>query len=143
MGDVPTPVNEPAVIVNGIIQFAIYDVAVNALQVAAIAELPWLGWPVIKQLFGLLLNTIAGYIYKYLAQAATFEIIDLQTEAEQSAYAAAVGKLQTAISTGDQDATTQGIDEFKKSLGSLIHFDGSAPTTSRFRRFVSRLFRKS
>jgi len=126
MGDVPTPINNVATDINNAIQIAIFDVALNALKAYAVASLPWLGWPIINQLFNLLTNLIGKYVYTYLAQIATFTVIDMQTAAETQAYAQALNALQAAMTTGDQNAIGQATSEVKTALAALIHFDGSA-----------------
>jgi len=126
MGIIPTPVNNVANAINDAIQIAIFDVALNALKAYAIANLPWLGWPVINQIFNLVTNLIGKYVYTYLSQIATFTVIDMQTDAERAAYSQALVNLQAAYTTGDQNAIGQATSQVKTALASLIHFDGSS-----------------
>lgn len=128
MGTNPSPVNTVAQTVDEIIYGAVYGVAVNAFEAFAIYELPFLGLPGIKQLFQLIVDTIAGYIYHYFAQVVTFSIIDLQTTLEKNAYTKAEADLRLAHLSGDPHAISAATLEFKKTLASLIHFDGSTPT---------------
>jgi hypothetical protein len=125
MGSTPTTTNTATHTVDQIIQAAIFDVALNALQTYLYAQLPWLGFPIIKQVFGAFLNWVAGYIYTYLTQVANFTVIDLQTDQEKASYDAAVTQLKSAQSSGDPNALQKAKDQFKSTLGNLIHFDGS------------------
>jgi hypothetical protein len=125
MASTPTTTNGTASTVDSIIQSAIFDVALNALKTYLYAQMPWLSYPIIKQVFGAFLNWVAGYIYTYLTQVANFTVIDLQTDQEKSSYAAAVTQLQAAQSLGDPNAIQKAKDQFTSTLGNLIHFDGS------------------
>jgi len=125
MANTPTTTNGAIQTVDSIIQAAIFDVALNALKTYLYAQMPWLAYPVIKQVFGAFLNWIAGYIYTYLTQVANFTVIDLQTDQEKASYDAAVTQLQDAQSSGDPNALQKAKDQFKSTLGNLIHFDGS------------------
>jgi hypothetical protein len=119
------PTNQAVKTADSIIHSAIYDVAVSAAESAVIAEVPFLGLPVVKQIFGAALNYFAGIVYTYLAQAATIQIITLQTDAEKNAYAKAELELRTAHLTGNQDAINKATDDFKKALTNIVHFDGA------------------
>jgi hypothetical protein len=125
MGSTPTTTNGAVQSVDDIIQSAIFDVALKALETYLYAQMPWLAYPIIKQVFGALLNWIAGYIYNYLTQVANFTVIDLQTDQEKASYDAAVTQLQAAQSSGDPNAIQQAKNQFTSTLGNLIHFDGS------------------
>jgi hypothetical protein len=125
MGSTPTTTDGAVQSVDDIIQSAIFDVALNALKTYLYAQMPWLAYPIIKQVFGALLNWIAGYIYNYLTQVANFTVIDLQTDQEKASYDASVTQLQAAQSSGDPNALQNATNQFKNTLGNLIHFDGS------------------
>ena len=125
-GSSPSVVNVVATDINSAIQVAIFNVAVNALKTAAVADFPWLALPVVSQLFSLLVNTVARYVYKYLSQVATFAVIDAQVASENNSYQQSVTQLQSALTTGDSDAISQAQAAFEANLASLIHFDGSA-----------------
>lgn len=126
MGDTPTTTNKPAQTVADIINVAIYDLAVNVAEAAAIAEFPFLGWPGIKQIFHVILTKIAGYIYTPLANTAIFTVIKIQTDSQKAAYTAAEGKLRTANLSGDPTIIKEATDEFKKVFRALVHYDGDA-----------------
>jgi hypothetical protein len=125
MATTPSTKNGAIEAVDSIIQAAIFDVALTALKTYLYVQMPWLSYPIIKQVFGAFLNWIAGYIYAYLTQVANFTVIDLQTDQEKSAYAGAVTQLKAAQISGDPHALQKAKDQFKSTLGNLIHFDGS------------------
>jgi hypothetical protein len=125
MGTTPTSVNQTATTIDKVIQDAIFDVALGAFKTYAVAQLPFLGFPIISGIFSGVLNIIGGYVYTALSQIATFTVIDSQIGSEQAAYAASVVALTAAHATGDPAALTAAQAAFKSSLASLIHFDGS------------------
>lgn len=126
MGDTPSTSNTAAKTADEIIHFAIFQVALTAAETAIIAQVAFLGWPIIKNILEWVLGFIGGFIYANLADFATLQIIDFQTGSERTAYANAEAKLRQAHLSGDQNALDQATAEFKKTLASLIHFDGSA-----------------
>lgn len=126
MGTTPTTVNKSAQTVDAIINSAIFDVAVNAAQKAAIAAVPFLGAPIISTLFNFVLKYFAGILYTSLAQAATIQVIKFETAEESKAYAEAEAALRAAHLTGDQNAIDRATANFKTQFQSLVHFDGSA-----------------
>lgn len=107
-----------------IIHAAVFDVAVKGARMAAVAEAPWLAYPVISQIFDFLLNHFAEWVFTALDNAVAFSIIDIETEAQREAYEEAVSVLRTTLNplTGvpDADAIAKAEAEFKKRLGDLI-----------------------
>lgn len=126
MGDVPSAVNDQAAEVDRFIQSAVFDVAVNAFCAYAATQFPFLGWPVLSTLFRLLVRVQAQGIYRFLARAATFTVIDMQTDVERARYQQAVVGLHVAHASGDPAVVARAQDQFRSSLGQLVHFDGSA-----------------
>lgn len=126
MADAPTTTNQTATVVNQIIHDAIFDVAVQAAETAATAEFPFLGAPVVKQIFDAVVNYVAGKIYSALAQTATFTVIDVQVSQEDSAVNKAVASLNATVNSNDQAAIQKANEDFKNAIASLIHYDGSA-----------------
>ena len=134
MGAVPSPVNSTAAAVNTAIQVAVFDVALKSFQTYARAQLPWLNFPIISPLFNYLCDKIGTCFYTFLAQIATFSIIDMQTAAEKSAYSQALLALQAAYTKGDPNAIAQATASTKTALASLIRFDGSTPIHLKLRK---------
>lgn len=127
MGEHPTDTNTAAIVANKFIQSAIFDVALNAFKTWATVQVPFLGWPIIKQIFSLLVGKIGDFIYEYLATIVTFSIIDLKIQAEKNAYDEAVTDLKKAHEGGNPDEVQKAKEEFKKRFRSLIHSNGAAP----------------
>lgn len=118
--------NQTANAADTVIQRLIFDVALQAAMAAAIADSPWLGLPVIKQLLSSLLQVVAGYIYKALAVHVSFAIINAQTLAEQKDFEASTSALAEAFKKGDDNEIQVATDNVKRALRSLIGWDGDA-----------------
>jgi len=124
MTTIPAPVNKTVETADAIIQFALYQVAVKALTTYARAQFSFLNLPVVSQLFNLLVNSITDQLYKFLAQTATFTIIDLQVSAEKAAYAKTEAALRAVHLTGSQEAINAATINFKSALAGLVRFNG-------------------
>lgn len=96
-----------------------------AVQAAIVADVPFLGLPVISQIFGWLLGLVEGYFYTEAANAVTKLIIDLQTDSEVTATQTAYTAAQAAIASGDANAIQAASTNLDSAFASLIHSDGS------------------
>lgn len=122
-----TVVDKPAQELDAIIHGVIFGIVVDAADTLACADLPFLALPVIHPLFRLGLSWLGGFVYRAMATAGTFAVLDLQTDQERSAYDHAVSELSNAQVDGDPKEIAAATDEFRKRLQALVHFDGSAP----------------
>lgn len=125
MGDVPTSNNAAAAELNATIR-ALVSITVAGAQMAAKAELPWLAWPVVDELFDYLTNEFGDLIYKELASSATFLVIDCQTAEEKNNLLESINNLKAAQAGGDADAHAKALQAAKDAFGKIIHSDGSA-----------------
>lgn len=125
MGTTPTTVNNTANDINSVLK-TVVDLGLNTAKAAAITAEPWLGLPVISEVFSFFMGKISGYISDALIDYATFTTIDIQTGSELSAFNAAATNLKAAQSQGDPNAISTAQDAFKRTLASLVHFDGSS-----------------
>lgn len=122
----PLPTNPIAAEINRVVA-AGNSAGVQLVETLAIADQPWLGYPVIKQLFGYLLSWIDGYLSKAEQAGATFIVIDTQVSIEQSAMSEAVAGLLAAQKSGDENAIKAAIQVYASAQSALVRFDGSAP----------------
>lgn len=120
----PTTTNEAARVVNEALNKLIEGAGVDAAEAALIADFPWLGIPVVKQILEWALNKIASYFYVAAANAATSIVIDVQTNVEASTALVAYQNLQMAIASGDQNAVKKASDDLSTAYGNLIHSGG-------------------
>ena len=119
-------VNAQAAAVNKIIERLIFDVAVRTARAAAIAEAPWLGLPVISQVFDYLLNLFGKFIYEALARQATFTVIDSQVGKSLTEYETAVSGLNQAVAAGSAEDVDKAQLATKAALINLVRWDGDA-----------------
>lgn len=122
----PTTKNKTASIVNQVLKGLIEGAGADALKAALIADNPWLGLPIVKQLFGFIVDKLAEAIYKQAAFVATKIIIDVQINIEEGAVNAAFDNLTMAVASGDPVAIDKASANLSKTYGDLIHYDGSA-----------------
>ena len=111
-----------------VIHHLVIDVALQAALQAVTAAIPFLGFPVIKTVFFFIATQFSELLYKEIAKIITFEIISLETEAQQKAYEEAAARLKTILTQPstqtpeEQNAEIeQAKEEFKKKLANLIH----------------------
>lgn len=127
MGKVPGTTNDTAIIVNKAIA-ATGGSIIAIAEDLIIAEVPFLGFPIIKQLWQTLFYWVVGYLLRALEQSATFAIIDSQIDAELKAVTQALVNLNSvAQNSGDPDAVKKAIQDYANAHSLLVHADGSAP----------------
>lgn len=129
MGEVPTTTNQLAGTVEAIINGATMKVAAPLL-INLISSTPytaWLKWPIISGLFSMLVNYFMAKLAWVFEVIGVRLVIKIQTDQEESAYSQAEEDLRKAQLSGDQNAIQKSSDQFDKTLGNLIHWDGSAP----------------
>lgn len=123
----PATSNKAASVVNDILKTIIEGAGKPGIEAALIADFPWLGLPIVKQIFEFVLSKVADLVYKDAANLATKIIIDAQVNLEKSTVIGAFQNLQMAIASGDESAIKMASNDLDKAYGSLIHSDGSAP----------------
>ena len=124
MASEPTTTDSTASIVSQTVT-DIFGAAVTAAETTIIAAQPWLGLPVIKQLWEALFSYIVGKISGALGTAAGFLVIDLQTYTEVTNAASAIQALQAAQTSGDSNAITQARAQADQAAAALLHYNGS------------------
>jgi len=125
MAQVTPPTDEAVSVANSLVNTATIEVGVNAAILAATADQPWLGLPVIRSIFRFILTDLASYLVKYITQAVDSSIIDAQVSAEASAVQIAKTALAASEAQGDADAIAKSVQAYKDSLSHLIRTTGS------------------
>lgn len=121
----PTTVNKLATVVNDAIKVAM-DGGEVAAEAAMVADLPWLGLPVIRTILSWFLGIVEGYFYSNAAKTATKIVIDLQVSSEVSKTNSYFQKAQDAVKSGDKNAIDVASKNLDAAFAALIHYDGSA-----------------
>jgi Trk-type K+ transport system membrane component len=103
---------------------------VSVAEGMIIADVPFLGTPIIKQIWEALFNWIAGYFQKAAETGATFTVIDTQVGSETSGISSALAALVAAEKTGDAAQITAAIQAYAKAQSSLVHDDGVGAPSS-------------
>lgn len=125
----PTNVNGTATTVNKIIS-AMDNAGVQVVEAMIIADVPFLGWPGIKQIWEGFFAWIASYFIKAEENGATFAVIDIQVGSEESGISKALAAVIAAEKSGDKDAIAKAIQDYQSAQSALVHNDGSAPAQS-------------
>jgi hypothetical protein len=124
-GNQPMSTNSTATTADVIIQNA-NSAIIQLVMTLAIADQPWLGWPVIKTVFSLALGWVDGYLSKAEQTGATFLIIDTQVSSEETAISRAIAAVSAAQKTGDKNALQKAIQDYANAQSALINNNGSA-----------------
>ena len=121
----PTTSNSAAGTVDTIIA-DVNTAGVQLVEKLAIADVPFLGFPIIKQIFQFALGWLDGYISKAIQLGATFGIIDIQVGAEKNALSQALLNVIAAEKTGDAAQIKAAIQAYANAQSALVNDDGSA-----------------
>ena len=120
----PSTTNSTATVVDGVIG-SVGGTIVTVVEGMIIADVPALGFPVLKQIWEALFNWIASYFILAAKEGATFFVIDVQVDQEESSMTDALKALIAAEKTGDKDAIQKAIAAYAKAHSALVHDDGS------------------
>ena len=112
MGDVLSGVDEGIAIMA--------NVAVGAGELALIAQFPWLGLPVIKQIWQFLVEQLEQRIVVELQKGSAVIIIRANTQAQADAADAASSALRKAQEGVDDAIHQKTLDDFQKAYEALI-----------------------
>lgn len=125
MGEKPTTVNHAGQVVNTIIRTG-ENAGIDAVEVMIISAQPWLGFPVIKQIWEYAFGYLAGFFVRASQNGATFVVIDIQVENEKKGLSKALADVIAAEKTGDPLEIQKAIAAYQIAQSSLVHSDGSA-----------------
>ncbi len=125
MAEVPVPTNPTVNIVDQIIQGLIYNAGVSFIIAWATANLPFLGLPIIKQLFAWGIGKLGQALSTEMQNQVAFTIIGFKSDLERSQYEDSVAALMVATQGGKPGDIDKATAQFRVALGNLIHWDGS------------------
>lgn len=120
----PTTENSAAGIANTVIKVGETGIVAVA-ESLAITAVPWLGLPVIKQLWEGIFNFIADKFEKAAATGATFLVIDVQVGNEETQMSKELAAVIAAEKSGDANAIKIAIANYANAQSALVHDDGS------------------
>lgn len=121
----PTTTNSLADKVNSALG-NLENAGVMVVEALIIADVPWLGFPGIKQVWELFFGWLCGYFIKASQNGATFTIIDLQVGHEIDGISKALADLITAERNGDATEIQKSIQNYANAQSALTHDDGSS-----------------
>jgi hypothetical protein len=100
---------------------------VTAVETLALTLKPWLGWPVVKQIWEGIFQWIAGLFVQVAETGETFAVIDNQTGTEVTGMSTALANLLAAEKSGDQNAINAAIQAYATANSALVRSDGATP----------------
>lgn len=121
----PTTTNQTANTVNDVVSVA-GNTIVSVVEAMIIADVPALGFPVIKQIWEAFFSWIAAYFIRAAETGATFGVIDAQVATEVTTLSTALGALILAEKIGDAAQIKAAIQNYANAQSTLTHDDGSA-----------------
>jgi uncharacterized membrane protein YfbV (UPF0208 family) len=128
MSTTPTPSNPIATVIDDAEGAAITAV-IKAAEAIAIADVPWLGLPVIKQLWEGAANYFGSLFSKVAQTGTTFAVIDVQTGVEQQQMSQALQNLIAAEQSGNASAIQTALQAYTVANAALIKDDGGTSST--------------
>lgn len=115
-------------IASSVVLKALLPVAEKAAETAAEAEVPFLAFPVVKQIFeGVAdheMELFARELLTIMVQSGVKIIVTIQTDAEKTAYLKAEGDIKAALLTKDPAKIAEARKAFNAAADSVIHSDG-------------------
>lgn len=109
---------------NEAIQKLIMEVVMNVVRTKLVAALPFLGWPIIGPIFGMVLSKVMGIVAEQIGLMIEFQIINVQVNRDRKKYDEAVEKLKVELEKpeGERDeaAIQKAKEDFKARLRDLV-----------------------
>lgn len=99
---------------------------VSIVENLILVDFPFLALPIIKPIWEVIFQYIAGRFTEAAQDGATFAIIDHQVSSEETALTKALNNLIAAQKLGDDVAIQKAIQAYADAHSALIHSDGSA-----------------
>lgn len=108
--------------VNLALDKLVNGLGVNAAIAAGISAAPFLGWPILKNIFGWGVATIGMTVAEYLTKRIDGIIIQVEGRIKDKAYQDAINEMKKIIS--DDNATPEqkevAIEDAKKAIDSIV-----------------------
>ncbi len=116
MADVPAPKNDLVTAINSVIDILIKGLGADAAYAAVVAQVPWLGLPVISYFVKLVINHLAGAIDTNLKINIDIIVIRYQNQSLKEQYDKALESLKTKLEVSDEE-----LKAAKLAIDHLIH----------------------
>lgn len=114
------PISAPEIRPSATAEKLVREVAVDAAIKKAESTAPFLKLPVVREIFKMIVDSIAGTLIRELSAHVKFLVIDAEVGAQRDAYRKAAAELQAAYEKGE--SSEQAEENFKRALSDLIRF---------------------
>lgn len=122
---VPVPtVNKPAQEVVTIIEDLV-EKGEEAAEIAIIAQAPWMGTPVWKQIWEALFDWLVKLVMRPVASLGGRVVISIEEYVALKNAARAQADLDAAKKTGDSNAISQASSKVDDAVASVVHYVGA------------------
>ena len=101
----------------------VYESVRDAAILKTIAAFPFLGIPIIKQVFTFFAKKIIDQFYDEASTKAKFIAIEFRVRRDLNEYNYAKEELKKAIDTKDEDQINEAKEKFKLRLAAFIRFN--------------------
>lgn len=105
--------------IDAIIKKLVLETVLGIVKDKLIALFPWLGIPILSQIFGLILSKLGGMLVDEIGRVVSFAAIDSQANSDNDAYKKEVVNLKAAIDSNDEAQIAKAKADFKASLRKL------------------------
>lgn len=102
------------------------SVAITTAETALIAYQPWLGWPVIKQLWESAFSYFVSQFGQALGIFAGYKVVDVQEYFALKNAASALAQLNAAKASGDINAINQASAAADAAAAPILHYIGDS-----------------
>jgi len=97
-----------------------FDKLVKLAVSRSVASLPFLGYPVIGWIFGLVVEFVMKKLWNEMELSATYFLIDAQEQAKLKKYNESLDNLSNALESKDKEKIRRAKNEHKEYLRKLI-----------------------
>jgi hypothetical protein len=120
----PQTVNQTAQTIGEVIA-GVDSAIVEVAEDLAIAQYPWLGYPILKQIWQALFGYFSGLFTLAAQTGATFAVIDYQIGDEEDEISKELAAIAAAEKAQDPVALKAAIKAYADANSALLHSDGS------------------
>lgn len=123
---VPLPTTDKAAQLANKTLGELTNAAISAAETGLIAAQPWLGWPVIKQIWQKAFSYFVGQLGGALGVYAGYRVVDVQEYLDLKNAAKALAQLNAAKALGDPDEINKASAAADKAVAPILHYVGDS-----------------
>jgi hypothetical protein len=126
VGTEPVITNPVATFLNTVVGGLLTGITAPAIDLAAEAAFPLLGFPIIKEIFEYAIKELAGQISINIQDGIVSIVINIETNSELHNLLSVLAAVNAAHKSGNANDIAKAIDDAGTAWDNLGHFDGIA-----------------